>query len=796
MTPIITEPYALKWRDVELPPNRQHKLNQLNNFLGKLTKEEDGEVVIEHKPSPMLDPLTIGSHECIQHNARCMENQTCRMIMTETDNKPLSKELCFEDFRSRLHQSLEDTVLITNHPSFPLIGIKLNDDLSIRSFGAVHLKGVPDMVTLDEICKRNGSPGLENFTWRRAGNGKCNIPLTYSLEDSVLAEQLPTDPELEEKILHINCKRQKVLKATAPWTNWSNWTKCKQNVASIRWRSCLGGPEEFCSKRAIKNQIQAAECTKTKIRKICGLGKSAIQPKPIRSYPLDIDTLRIRKEFRAAKQNNDTIWNDTILHQKDNTLIETTTSKQITIVSTSSDNTTHVNTQHVVTKSFLNTSTKAMYNDNTNQTVKTVHVIPAATTYVNTNVSTTIIPRTIMNSSNDRIIESTHTTTTPHANKPVSMLHETKNFTTIENEETYLFKAETPLNFVETAHICARWKSRFLDKKEVDMLRNTKLFKNKWFYVNARKVDNKWIWKGAKEEVNIPWRRNQQLKGTFKDNPKNCLMTNAQKIVEVPCNIKIEPLCIQDKTNRNITNPQDLYYNQISGTEEPNCTYKYRRQSFQCKDWNATNIKQDLRRARILERRKIRLKDYEIPLHKDIKEVKDSIFQSVETEILATLLHIPCINKRYLAFEKTGKTETAALIAISNIKIRCNFPLTIRRKFFVLEIVKRIGNTCKTQVCFDFVTQELANISNNIVLPERDEKLALQKIIPILMKKSWRKSNLQDTLLLTMMNDSILEVKHIDKETAEAIRRSMKRYRSDSLAIVAMNVLSDIIQKI
>ena len=66
----------------------------------------------------------------------------------------------------------------------------------------------------------------------------------------------------------------------------------------------------------------------------------------------------------------------------------------------------------------------------------------------------------------------------------------------------------------------------------------------------------------------------------------------------------------------------------------------------------------------------MKLEDHQIPLHKDLKKIKDETFDEIEGEILSTLVHLPCINKRMLAFEKTGKSETAALIAMVNIRIR------------------------------------------------------------------------------------------------------------------------------
>ena len=86
--------------------------------------------------------------------------------------------------------------------------------------------------------------------------------------------------------------------------------------------------------------------------------------------------------------------------------------------------------------------------------------------------------------------------------------------------------------------------------------------------------------------------------------------------------------------------------------------------------------------------------------------------------------------------------------------------------------------------------------NDQLIEEQKRLNLQLQQIIPILMKKSWRKSKLQDTLLLTMINASVLEVKHIDPEMAKAIEKSMRRYRSDSIAIIAMNVLRDISEKL
>ena len=161
--------------------------------------------------------------------------------------------------------------------------------------------------------------------------------------------------------------------------------------------------------------------------------------------------------------------------------------------------------------------------------------------------------------------------------------------------------------------------------------------------------------------------------------------------------------------------------------EDRNCQFNYVRREFKCHNWNSSTIIKDLKYARILQRRRIKLEDYQIPLHGGIKLIKENTFDQIEGEFLSTLIYLPCINKRFLAHERADGSQTAALVAMINIWTRCSFPFTIKRKMFTLEALKFLKRKCHTVTCEDFANRELIRVTNIAIVDGHKEVLTLKR---------------------------------------------------------------------
>ena len=934
---VNSQPY----QNIRLPPRRKKNLDDLDKFLTNLDVVKEREVEIEDIPSPIINPVTRSSYGCIYNNLECKNSERCGMIMVEDKNATFSKEICMEDRRETMHPSFEETIFVTDHPRFPTIALKINEDLSIKSFGVIHSENVPHKKTLDGICNMNGHEKLLDVTLDSTKDPHCIIPLTYFVDGNELHEQLPLERWNKDQILRINCEKEDHKIPTAPWSSWSPWTSCKTNVASVRWRRCLGDQGEHCNRKQSKNQIQAATCFPYGRKRICGLNRVvptikvissvAIVPygKAVAAQTSDTTTVRLntKTELEEASTAQTSSRSRTFTHSSvkgetvtmvsnhNITVIPTETTKTTRIkhsekLDTTTDHipkendelltnlpskeaqthvitvttlSTNVNTDDwLVSKSSIeekttidttrhNTTKTPIYSSASTVTVRSfkpingtdVTEVPMTKANVfstltnqlerNTKMSTVrrskittftselkttitqpirnnnedIItntvssPVTIQRSTGQGITQTEHTpprtTTTARSviqtttkryvdedspRKNTTIMFTTRN-TIVDkgirrDQKVHLIQTTEHLNFVETLQWCNSQGSRLLENEELQFKKTNEDRKNRtsWFFVNARKVKQEWVWTESLIKVSLPKRRNSKLPNYESDEARVCLASNTRRVTEIPCLMKMRPICI--KSNQGKKNEEmviDTYFNTESEMEETNCQYNYATRIFKCRNWNSTTISKDLKHAKILQRRRIKLEDYQIPLHEDIKAIKEITFDEIEGEIISTLVYLPCINKRILAYEKAGKTQTAALIAMINIRTRCSFPLTIKRKMFTIEVLNLLKKRCDTVTCQDFAQRELIRLANAITIDGNKEILTLKKIIPVIMKKAWKQVPSRDKILLSMVDSSKVRLQNIDSETLKLINKNLRRHRGDSITTVAINTLRDIAKR-
>ena len=902
---IQSEPYA----NIRLPLDREKNLNDLDKFLEGLSLNNEEDVVIQDTPSPLMNPVVRSGHDCIINSIKCKDSENCRMIITESKSHSHARELCIRDTRDTLHPSIEDTVFITDHPTFPTIALKINDDLSIKSFGVIHSQEVPHQNTLDGICQMNGHKKMTNFTLDNQNNAHCRIPLTYFVKDSILHEQLPLRRWNKDQIIKISCEKESVTVATAPWSSWSPWTSCKSQVASIRWRRCTGDNGEYCNKRQSKNQIQAAQCFPYGRKRICGMKRviptisvissialvpkkrkeeALVRPVPItysKNHTLEIVTNSTKMTSTTTPMSTKTTTT------KNPSVITTSTSSRAIITtmiptitnlthppsisaipismtgSTTIISTTTMTTQESLTSWKSNstmilvtttptttwvthkTSTQAVSQTNatsiptiswmTNSTrissmtsrastttpslvtttstkTLTAHKTSKSTTSSTTMTTVTTTERQEISTIKMQISTTTSTLSTSTPVNLTSTMSSTLTTTTTprvmqtfpewgqehhredeRDKKIHLVQTITLLNYVETVQWCDSLGYELLEEDDLqfDHIDNSQMKRPQWFFVNAKKVNKDWVWRSSLKTVKLPWKKNNQLLNYNSSDAQLCLASNSKKVVELPCLMKMTPICVKKSLRSDKeTSTLNTYFNTHNTNVENNCLYNYIKRTFKCNDWNSTTLAKDLKHAKILQRRKTKLQDHQIPLASDIKNIKRNTFDEIEGEILSTLIYIPCINKRYLAYIKAGKSETATIIAMINIRVRCSFPLTIKRKIFTIEILKLLRNTCATTTCNDFANRELLRTTNMDVIDGNLEIMALKKIIPNLMKRSWKRSDNKDNILVSMVNSASFHVQNLDKETTKLIYRSLKRHRGDSITTIAVNVLKDIIK--
>ena len=88
------------------------------------------------------------------------------------------------------------------------------------------------------------------------------------------------------------------------------------------------------------------------------------------------------------------------------------------------------------------------------------------------------------------------------------------------------------------------------------------------------------------------------------------------------------------------------------------------------------------------------------------------------------------------------------------------------------------------------------SISKLTTIRSEYEIKILKRLIPKLMKKSWRKIEKQDQLLITLINlhtETIDE--ELDEQTKAQIDNAVERRKSDTIAYVAVNIIADIVNK-
>ena len=653
---IVCDPYAQKYSDVKLPPRRQKNLLDLDRFLKRLAFTDEEEITVEEVPSPLINPIIQSSHSCITNAKQCKADEKCRMILTEEGRSSGTREICVQHNRELMHPSIEGTIFITDHPRFPTIALKVNEDLSIKNFGVIHSEGILDKHTMDSICKKNGDLEVEDVSLDNTMDYHCRIPLTYHTKNNKLYEQLPVERWNKDKILKIKCKKNKSQKPTAPWSSWSPWTTCKNNVASVRWRICLGEPGESCGKYPARNQLQAAKCYPFGRKRVCGLKRSIPTIKVITSqalipnrsaekaaqkiYPIntkgytkntttsETTTTLGKNAKRTTMTTTIESWRNTttakipISIREDNTmknsLIMRTENPQINqnqtsptqtieetytdVATTSRENSTNNNENTTIRNTFKewngmkrnetwdkNENSIDFQKSNSEITTK-----PIGTTSESEIIGTTTENKKLNSTTTMKPVETTTkletkvtTTTRSQETNLITTMRSIETTTdlaimrsTPENQKSnlkttikpvgikskkriQLIQAVNPMNYAETMQWCKIYNSRLLQMNEVQFQKvNNQESQKQWFFINAQKINQTWVWRDSFQQIKLPQRKTNQLINYNEDKAEKCLASNTRKIVEIPCLIQIRPICIKDQKIHNSTDTViEQYYN-------------------------------------------------------------------------------------------------------------------------------------------------------------------------------------------------------------------------------------------
>ena len=151
--------------------------------------------------------------------------------------------------------------------------------------------------------------------------------------------------------------------------------------------------------------------------------------------------------------------------------------------------------------------------------------------------------------------------------------------------KTQLIQATQPMNFAEALYWCTSLGFRFLEEEELEFreINGTSRRKSDWFFVNAKEINATWFWRNSLTRVNLPKRKNNNLPNYNSEEAQECLVSNTRRVTEIPCLMKIKPLCIKDDRRKNDDKfVVDTYFNARSETKEKNCQFNYVKREFKC----------------------------------------------------------------------------------------------------------------------------------------------------------------------------------------------------------------------
>ena len=703
----------VRFQETKLTKQRKKNLSQLESFLKNLHNQDFSQrVKIIETPNIELDTIAKASYPCSNHrNNKCTNGKVCRMVIEETQTKINPHEFCVEKSQAEINDSFKELTFVTNHKILPLMALQISDDMTIKNHGFVNVQEVKEE-NLIYICQSNGYQTINDFKIIQANNLTCSLPVNYKIKErTIIPIQGRSD---NHDIIDIKCQEPKNMTLNGLWTPWSPWTRCTKPFGAIRWRKCLGEPNQRCNMQGMRNQIQLGSCNRLKLKQLCGLGKwlqpvvaepaSVINKVPIKNVYTDqkpipetcrnkcdrkrVRTPRIRIHY---KQTPDEETNTT-------TRITTTTYRGLTTPNTTTGN--KITTMRVVMTTQTTQVTTGHEHDTTPHTNSSSY---SAYEYViaNIKIPTTNEPRTQKNDHQpdqvNRIIPNT-TKNWIQTTKSVTMLSNKETTTNDHNmmsshqpTKHLVWHSNTVMNYLETIGFCNDLGTQMINKNEWISIKRANLT-NSWFWIDAYKKDGTWMWKSG-ENIDIPWHGNRtDIRAVaplakIPENAEHCLIANTQSIGIIPCIWKIKPLCSTKKTHKPIR-VIDYYKDFIRTNRNDNCKYNYRRRSFKCKNWHSNTITKDLKNAKIIGKRKITLDPALLPLSKNLKTIKEQIFEDMETEILATIIFLPCINEEWIAYEHEGRTEMAAIIMAAVIKKKCTFPLTFKRKLLWIRTIE------------------------------------------------------------------------------------------------------------
>ena len=837
----------VKFQQTKLTKQRKKNLSQLELFLENLHKQDSGQKIkITENPNIELDTIA---------KASCANGKVCRMIIEETHTRINPHEFCIEKNQAEIHDSFRELTFVTNHKILPLMALKISDDMTIKNHGFVNIKEIKEE-SLTYICQSNGYQTINDFKIIKANNLTCSLPVNYKITERMI---IPIKGRSDNHdIIDIKCQEPLNMTLNGLWTPWSPWTRCTKPFGAIRWRKCLGEPNQRCNMKGMRNQIQLGSCNKVRLKQLCGIGKwiqpvvatptSIINRTPIKSVYTDqkptLETcrtkcgrkrvrtprIRIHYEQTTDKEVNTTTETTTITYNALTTITYNALTTPSTIIE--NDNTTNFN--NISTDLIQKTTTWRSNNTMTKQTTTTMRMITKSTkvttghrydtipytnnssytTYAydiaNTKKPTTNKSETRKNDSQPNHVNQVMPNTTK------SWIQTTKTVTMLDHKETttndpnmmlshqptkhLVWHSNTVMNYLETIGFCNELGTQMISKDDWTNIKRTNLTSS-WFWIDAYKKDKSWLWKSG-ENIDIPWHGNKTEDisavaplAKIPEDAENCLIANTQNIGIIPCIWKIKPLCSTKKANKP-TRVIDYYKDFIRRNRNDNCKYNYRQRSFRCNNWHSNTITKDLRNAKIIGKRKITLDPALLPLSKNLKTIKEEIFSDTETEILATIVFLPCINEEWIAYEHEGRTEMAAIIMTSLIKKKCTFPLTFRRKLLWLRTIEYLKKSCVSITCIDFMNKENRMISKLMTIKKEYETQILKRLIPKLMKTSWKRMGTLDQLLVSLINlHTETYTEELDEQTRNQIDEAIREHKTHTIAYTAINIIADIVKK-
>ena len=94
------------------------------------------------------------------------------------------------------------------------------------------------------------------------------------------------------------------------------------------------------------------------------------------------------------------------------------------------------------------------------------------------------------------------------------------------------------------------------------------------------------------------------------------------------------------------------------------------------------------------------------------------------------------------------------------------------------------------------MNKESRKISEIMTIRNEYETKILKRLIPKLMKTSWRRMGKLDQLLVSLINlHTETYTEELDKQTRNQIDEAIREHKTHTIAYTAINILADIVKK-